>query len=805
MATKKREISTIEQLEQSIDRSQTYNPLLAALHENDKKNLFKSNVSSAFIKTGFHLFDYYFGSVINIHDEFGKIIRQEPRIGQAAGSFNLIVGPTGSGKAQPLWTQIPTPNGWTAMGDLKVGDYVFTHNGYPTKVVGVFPQGTKKVYRITFSDDREAYCCGEHLWNIIDKHGRETTKSINEILDELNGVDKKIDGHDWGCIWPEERAYNIPRLKGHVQYTDQPVVIDPYVIGILLSCGRLYAEDLTIEGSMVVADKLASLTKSVMIPLNDTNGLWSFAKHGSKIPTAGFLSQVSELIDKKDYKITIPDQYMYTGYDKRLRLLEGIFSSIGEIVVDGNSGNVSLVLTHPSVAFLSNVQEIIRSLGYNAFLTEFMLCEDMPDEKTIRTLDDGRLSGSLEVDAPIEFMIKLLKSRKDLYSVLVGKRSGWRDDLYITSIEPIGEEECQCIKVESPSELYITDEFIVTHNTTLACQIAGNIIRQYEYANVIHFDCENRFDISRAESITRLPGTFFNADSGERYMIKTGRVGLDVIQEMIVKTSISKLKLKDILTVDTGLSDEFGKPLKILQPTVIIIDSITTVLNETFNPDNQKEATDAEKMRGNTEGARDAKSLKGFFKDVLPLCKEANIIIYGINHINQNMSMNAFIPVAKQQNYLKQDESIPGGRTMLYYPSNIVKLTAKTGDDFTEEGDGFNGHMVMIEPIKCSSNQSGNNSKGISFEMVFSQKYGFDPLRTMIIYGRDRGLIEGNRNRLRFKDDDSYTFSFKNINADKDAHPIWEDINKYIVPTLSEHLAYADISAYEFDDRSMAY
>lgn len=342
--------------------------------------------------------------------------------------------------------------------------------------------------------------------------------------------------------------------------------------------------------------------------------------------------------------------------------------------------------------------------------------------------------------------------------------------------------------------------------TTLTSQIAANIIRQYPYANVIHYDCENRFDISRCETITRLPAYFFDGNSGpERYMIKSGAVSLEIIQEMIVKLYVSKMKLKKELSVDTKFMDEFNRPISILQPTVIIIDSITSVINETFNPDNNKEVQDAQKMRGNTDGARDAKTMKGFLKDVLPLCKEANITIYGINHINQNMSMNAFTPVAKQQNYLKQDEVIPGGKTMIYYPYNIVKMIARPSDDFTQDSDGFTGYMVMIEPVKSSSNQSGNNSKGVSFELVFDNKHGFDSLRSMIIYGRDIGLIEGNKPKMKFKDDDSFTFNWKNLNEEVKTKPIWENINKLIVPTLKRHLSFIDPSEQTFDERSLAY
>ena len=336
--------------------------------------------------------------------------------------------------------------------------------------------------------------------------------------------------------------------------------------------------------------------------------------------------------------------------------------------------------------------------------------------------------------------------------------------------------------------------------STLAIQLASNIIRPYPNSSIIHFDAEQRIDISRIENISKLPVKDF--EEGGRYILKSGLLGMDTIQEMVVKIYASKVHNKDLLMIDTGHVDEFNKPLKIYQPTVIIIDSITSVIRETFSPDNAKELNDAMQLQGNTEGARSAMSIKGFFRDVLPLCKEVNIIIYAINHINVNMSMNSFVPVAKQQINLKQDESIPGGRVLLYYPFNIIKLTAKPSDNFTEESDGFAGHMVMVEPIKTSSNQSGNNSKGISFDMVFSYKNGFDSLRSLIVYGRERGIIEGNKNRMKFKNRD-YHFSIKSIHDDVNKFPIWEDIKEFIIPQLKTHLSFVEHQ--KFDPRSLDY
>ena len=45
---------------------------------------------------------------------------------------------------------------------------------------------------------------------------------------------------------------------------------------------------------------------------------------------------------------------------------------------------------------------------------------------------------------------------------------------YIFSVEYVGEMECQCISVSHPRELYIIDDFIVTHNTSLAIKMAMN-------------------------------------------------------------------------------------------------------------------------------------------------------------------------------------------------------------------------------------------------------------------------------------------------------------------------------------------
>lgn len=88
-----------------------------------------------------------------------------------------------NGKALDISTKIPTPNGYTTMGDLKVGDEVFDKDGNITKVTFVTPiKYNHKCYEVTFSDGEKIIADEEHNW-LVDRWHRnnfhvETTKEI---------------------------------------------------------------------------------------------------------------------------------------------------------------------------------------------------------------------------------------------------------------------------------------------------------------------------------------------------------------------------------------------------------------------------------------------------------------------------------------------------------------------------------------------------------------------------------------------------------------------------------------------------
>ena len=94
----------------------------------------------------------------------------------------LVLHDTGLGKAQPLYSKVLTPNGFVNMGDIKVGMKVMGEDGKPYGVLGVYPQGKKKIYSLHFSDGSSCECCGSHLWTLHWVGHKEFTASVNELI-----------------------------------------------------------------------------------------------------------------------------------------------------------------------------------------------------------------------------------------------------------------------------------------------------------------------------------------------------------------------------------------------------------------------------------------------------------------------------------------------------------------------------------------------------------------------------------------------------------------------------------------------
>jgi ATP-dependent DNA helicase RecG len=107
----------------------------------------------------------------------------------------LLHGDVGSGKAQPLYSKILTPTGFTTMGEIKVGDTVLTPDGSSSEVVSLFPQGKRPVYELTFRDGTKVHADKDHLWAVRASGGSVVpqllrTSEIAENVCQENGRPK---------------------------------------------------------------------------------------------------------------------------------------------------------------------------------------------------------------------------------------------------------------------------------------------------------------------------------------------------------------------------------------------------------------------------------------------------------------------------------------------------------------------------------------------------------------------------------------------------------------------------------------
>lgn len=306
--------------------------------------------------------------------------------------------------------------------------------------------------------------------------------------------------------------------------------------------------------------------------------------------------------------------------------------------------------------------------------------------------------------------------------------------------------------------------------TTLGIQMCANIAYANN-GNVIHYDAENRLVIQRVKNLTKLPDSWFSGDA-PRYQIRGGAIGFDTLQHDITEIAQNKIKYKNILLQDTGVKDGDNKPIYLMPPTVIFLDSISNVIAKEYNVDSKDFMSEMGEIRGNADGMRNAKTLRGVLTDLNPLMKEANIIIITIAHKGTAISAGV-MPVAKQFQYGKQDEKISGGKALEYGASALLNFTnfGSESSRFHIETDGFEGNTILVEPIKASTNESGNAKSGLGFEIIIDKrKNGVDNLRTLVRLLDSKGRLKGNKANYKITNAAgeviSKNFSWKNIYKD---------------------------------------
>lgn len=350
----------------------------------------------------------------------------------------LIGDDMGLGKAQPMSEPVLTPTGWQPIGDLRVGDEVIGSDGYPTRVLGVYPQRDRRVVRVTMSDGSWTRCGYDHLWTVQrvrTKHAQWRTISTSQLVDK-GLVDK------WG-----NRTWRIPMVQS-VQYPPTKCPIDPYVLGVILGDASIDSKghvclctDLGIIENLDVAGTIGHHKSGGIAYLNTT----ALADDLEQLGLAGCRS----------HEKFVPVEYLHGTVDDRLALLQGLFDTDGYAMPDGGAE-----FSSTSAMLVDAVAEIVESFGGVARGR----CKAASTYTYKGEQRTGKLAERINIKLPPPLAPFRLARKLDAYAL----PTKYPPTRLIASITPELDEDSVCIRVEADDQLYVTRHHIVTHNTIQA-------------------------------------------------------------------------------------------------------------------------------------------------------------------------------------------------------------------------------------------------------------------------------------------------------------------------------------------------
>ena len=276
--------------------------------------------------------------------------------------------------------------------------------------------------------------------------------------------------------------------------------------------------------------------------------------------------------------------------------------------------------------------------------------------------------------------------------------------------------------------------------STLVCQIAANIARRFETTTIF----EDMIEATGMNDARRLELSKFTEDEyRKRYIIRNTGVTTESIYARIKMIHDLKIEHPEDFLYDTGRKDLQGKPIMKLEPTIYIIDSIAMLMPEKY--------IEEDELAGKSMGAASALIASNVFKMIIPLLKSANIILFGINHILEDVQMTA-MPKKNPVPYLKQGERIPKGRTATFLANNIIRLD---NANKLKVDEGYHIEGSVIEASLVKSRASGKKKPT---RLVLDFANGFDPwlsaLETMkynkLLYGGGASLAVDPEKQFKF-------------------------------------------------------
>lgn len=483
----------------------------------------------------------------------------------------------GMAKALSVDAQIITPNGNVSMGDIQVGDKVYTRNGTVTTVTHKSEIFNKPMYRMELEDGRTLDVSEDHL-NIVLKRltGKRTIGGFKEhVLTTAELLNKGVTyARKMSDRTPKgyESKWFIP-TAGLVEHDVKEIPLDPYTVGAILGDGSIdkstgfsrfhtHEDDLSfflenLEGACpesVRTDKRRDSTK--------------------RFSLKGIGNTVKSFIGTENvYGKRVPQDILWSSSTHRLACLQGLMDTDGT-VHDGSSSFCTV-----SEGLANDVLYLARSLGFEA--------------KIRKGVGYSRVYIYADI-CPFRLPRKVARWKANKKGMVA-----------IKSISAIPNIESQCIAVADSSHSFLAESFFVTHNTTLLGEYLflylavfgeipgfGNVSLAIYVSDSIDNGVKNmRKNLEHrwfnSEFLQRyLPNTKFtdtrwefNNIDGRKFIVKAygAKTGVRGAKEMGIRPQLAVL--------DDLLSDDDAR-----SPTVIaaIEDTVTKAIDYALDPTHKK-------------------------------------------------------------------------------------------------------------------------------------------------------------------------------------------------------------------------
>lgn len=400
----------------------------------------------------------------------------------------IISGCPGSGKAQPLDAIVYTPDGPKKMGEIRIGQRVCTPDGSSAKVLAIYPQGEKDIYRLNFTDGSTTECCEDHLWRISERFTSDRSKKI--IVDTKYLIENITKNGDRN-IYIE--------LTHPVKFKTQDLLIDPYIMGILIGDGCLCGPNICL--SSVDNEIVCSVSNSLLDGYSlkkciGDNCDYRLVKT-TRTKLNGSLSnqykdalRLYDLYGKMSHEKHIPEDYLYGSEEQRWALLQGLMDADGS--VSNKSGQAYFCTSSDLLA--KDFKILVNSLGGLCTITE-----KYPTLTYKGTKKQGRKSFILHLNMLDCTKAFRLNRKKDICK----PRVKYLPKRVLVSVERIGQKPAQCILIDSAEHLYLTDNFIVTHNTFISVMWGLQEMLMHDRFEKLIF---TRPVVEAGESLGYLPG-----------------------------------------------------------------------------------------------------------------------------------------------------------------------------------------------------------------------------------------------------------------------------------------------------------